>query len=126
MKNDIVGDMFSFLPYQVASVLIVCILVQAFCRHKLVDAIKNQTGAIFLYGFIGLELIVTILYSNWNGFGNTWLFVLIGFYGAYYRKSITKNTFEKMCDLIIILSILQLFMDFINLIRFQLRMGEAF
>ena len=51
--------------------------------------------AIFLYGFIGLEFIVTILYSNWNGFGNTWLFVLIGLYGAYYRKSITKNTFEK-------------------------------
>ena len=94
-KMILLATCFLFLPYQVASVLIVCILVQAFCRHKLVDAIKNQTGAIFLYGFIGLELTVTILYSNWNGFGNTWLFVLIGFYGAYYRKSITKNTFEK-------------------------------
>ena len=98
--------MLSFLPYQIASVGIACILVQAFCRHKLVDAIKNQTGAIFLYSFIGLEFIVTILHSNWNGFGNTWLFVLVGLYGAYYRKSITKSTFEKMCDLIIILSIL--------------------
>ena len=94
-KMILLATCFLFLPYQIASVGIACILVQAFCRHKLVDAIKNQTGAIFLYGFIGLELIVTILYSNWNGFGNTWLFVLIGLYGAYYRKSITKNTFEK-------------------------------
>ena len=31
--------------------------------------------------------------------------MLIGLYGAYYRRSITKNTFEKMCDLIIILSV---------------------
>ena len=31
--------------------------------------------------------------------------MLVGLYGAYYRKSITKNTFEKMCDLVIILSI---------------------
>ena len=104
-KMILLATCFLFLPYQIASVGIACILVQAFCRHKLVDAIKNQTGAIFLYGFIGLEFIVTILYSNWNGFGNTWLFVLIGLYGAYYRKSITKSTFEKMCDLIIILSI---------------------
>lgn len=49
---------FLFLPYQIASVGIACILVQAFCRHKLVDAIKNQTGAIFLYGFIGLESLL--------------------------------------------------------------------
>ena len=104
-KMILLATCFLFLPYQVASVGIVRILVQAFCRHKLVDAIKNQTGAIFLYGFIGLELIVTILHSNWTGLGNTWLFVLIGLYGAYYRSSITKNTFEKMCDLIIILSI---------------------
>lgn len=104
-KMLLLATCFLFLPYQIASVGIACILVQAFCRHKLVDAIKNQTGAIFLYSFIGLEFIVTILHSNWNGFGNTWLFVLIGLYGAYYRKSITKSTFEKMCDLIIILSI---------------------
>lgn len=40
-----------FLPYQIASVAVACILIQALCRHKLVDAIKNQTGAIFFYSF---------------------------------------------------------------------------
>ena len=85
--------MLSFLPYQIASVGIACILVQAFCRHKLVDAIKNQTGAIFLYSFIGLEFIVTILHSNWNGFGNTWLFVLIGLYWSLLSKKYHKEHF---------------------------------
>lgn len=46
-KMLLLATCFLFLPYQIASVGIACILVQAFCRHKLVDAIKNQTGAIF-------------------------------------------------------------------------------
>lgn len=102
----LLATLFLFLPYQIASIGIACILVQALCRHKLVDALKQQTGALFFYSFVGLEFVVTILHANWNGFGNVWLFVLIGLYGAYYRKSVTKNCFEKMCDLIVALSVL--------------------
>ena len=91
-KMILLATAFLFLPYQIASVAVACVLIQALCRHKLVDAIKNQTGAIFFYSFIVLEFIVSIFHSNWTGFGNTWLFVLIGLYGAYYRRSITKNT----------------------------------
>lgn len=105
-KVILLATLFLFLPYQIASIGIACILVQALCRHKLVDALKQQTGALFFYSFVGLEFVVTILHANWNGFGNVWLFVLIGLYGAYYRKSVTKNCFEKMCDLIVVLSVL--------------------
>lgn len=105
-KMILLATLFLFLPYQIASIGIACILVQALCRHKLVDALKQQTGALFFYSFVGLEFVVTILHANWNGFGNVWLFVLIGLYGAYYRKSVTKNCFEKMCDLIVALSVL--------------------
>ena len=105
-KMILLATLFLFLPYQIASIGIACILVQALCRHKLVDALKQQTGAFFFYSFVGLEFVVTILHANWNGFGNVWLFVLIGLYGAYYRKSVTKNCFEKMCDLIVVLSVL--------------------
>lgn len=105
-KMILLATLFLFLPYQIASIGIACILVQALCRHKLVDALKQQIGALFFYSFVGLEFVVTILHANWNGFGNVWLFVLIGLYGAYYRKSVTKNCFEKMCDLIVVLSVL--------------------
>lgn len=105
-KMILLATLFLFLPYQIASIGTACILVQALCRHKLVDALKQQTGALFFYSFVGLEFVVTILHANWNGFGNVWLFVLIGLYGAYYRKSVTKNCFEKMCDLIVALSVL--------------------
>lgn len=105
-KMILLATLFLFLPYQIASIGIACILVQALCHHKLVDALKQQTGALFFYSFVGLEFVVTILHANWNGFGNVWLFVLIGLYGAYYRKSVTKNCFEKMCDLIVVLSVL--------------------
>lgn len=104
-KMILLATLFLFLPFEIASIGIACILIQAFCRHKLVDAVKNQTGALFFYSFVGLEFIVSILHANWNGFGNVWLFVLIGLYGAYYRKSVTRKCFEKMCDLIIILSV---------------------
>ena len=105
-KMILLATLFLFLPYQIASIGIACILVQALCRHKLVDALKQQTGTLFFYSFVGLEFVVTILHANWNGFGNVWLFVLIVLYGAYYRKSVTKNCFEKMCDLIVVLSVL--------------------
>ena len=95
-KMILLATAFLFLPYQIASVAVACVLIQALCRHKLVDAIKNQTGAIFFYSFIVLEFIVSIFHSNWTGFGNTWLFVLIGLYGAYYRRCITKSTFETV------------------------------
>ena len=117
---------FLFLPYQIASVAVACILIQALCRHKLVDAIKNQTGAIFFYSFIVLEFIVSIFHSNWTGFGNTWLFVLIGLYGAYYRRSITKSTFEKMCDLIIILSVFAAIYGLYQFNQISLANGRTF
>ena len=114
------------MPYQIASVAVACVLIQALCRHKLVDAIKNQTGAIFFYSFIVLEFIVSIFHSNWTGFGNTWLFVLIGLYGAYYRRSITKNTFEKMCDLIIILSVFAAIYGLYQFNQISLANGRTF
>lgn len=117
---------FLFLPYQIASVGIACVLIQALCRHKMVDAIKNQTGAILFYSFNVLEFIVSIFHSNWTGFGNTWLFVLIGLYGAYYRRCITKNTFEKMCDLIIILSVFAAIYGLYQFNQISLANGRTF
>ena len=125
-KMILLATAFLFLPYQIASVAVACVLIQALCRHKLVDAIKNQTGAIFFYSFIVLEFIVSIFHSNWTGFGNTWLFVLIGLYGAYYRRSITKNTFEKMCDLIIILSVFAAIYGLYQFNQISLANGRTF
>ena len=125
-KMILLATAFLFLPYQIASVAVACVLIQALCRHKLVDAIKNQTGAIFFYSFIVLEFIVSIFHSNWTGFGNTWLFVLIGLYGAYYRRCITKSIFEKMCDLIIILSVFAAIYGLYQFNQISLANGRTF
>ena len=125
-KMILLATLFLFLPYQIASIGIACILVQALCRHKLVDALKQQTGALFFYSFVGLEFVVTILHANWNGFGNVWLFVLIGLYGAYYRKSVTKNCFEKMCDLIVVLSVLAAIYGLYQFNQISIANGRAF
>ena len=125
-KMILLATLFLFLPYQIASIGIACILVQALCRYKLVDALKQQTGALFFYSFVGLEFVVTILHANWNGFGNVWLFVLIGLYGAYYRKSVTKNCFEKMCDLIVVLSVLAAIYGLYQFNQISIANGRAF
>lgn len=125
-KMILLATAFLFLPYQIASVGIACVLIQALCRHKMGDAIKNQTGAILFYSFNVLEFIVSIFHSNWTGFGNTWLFVLIGLYGAYYRRCITKNTFEKMCDLIIILSVFAAIYGLYQFNQISLANGRTF
>lgn len=66
-KMILLATCFLFLPYQIASVGIACILVQAFCRHKLVDAIKNQTGAIFFIWFyrVGIDCYDFIFKLEW-------------------------------------------------------------
>lgn len=125
-KMILLATAFLFLPYQIASVAVACVLIQALCRHKLVDAIKNQTGAIFFYSFIVLEFIVSIFHSNWTGFGNTWLFVLIGLYGAYYRRCITKIHLKRCVILLLFYRYLRLSTVCISLIRFRLRMDEHF
>ena len=125
-KMILLATAFLFLPYQIASVGIACVLIQALCRHKMGDAIKNQTSAILFYSFNVLEFIVSIFHSNWTGFGNTWLFVLIGLYGAYYRRCITKNTFEKMCDLIIILSVFAAIYGLYQFNQISLANGRTF
>ena len=125
-KMILLATAFLFLPYQIASVGIACVLIQALCRHKMVDAIKNQTGAILYYHSNVSKIIVSIFHSNWTGFGNTWLFVLIGLYGAYYRRSITKSTFEKMCDLIIILSVFAAIYGLYQFNQISLANGRTF
>lgn len=125
-KMILLATAFLFLPYQIASVGIACVLIQALCRHKMVDAIKNQTGAILFYSFNVLEFIVSIFHSNWTGLAIHGLFVIVGLYGAYYRRSITKSTFEKMCDLIIILSVFAAIYGLYQFNQISLANGRTF
>ena len=55
-KMILLATAFLFLPYQIASVAVACVLIQALCRHKLVDIRIHKCRSNF--SFIAL--------SYWN------------------------------------------------------------
>ena len=59
-KMILLATLFLFLPFEIASVGIACILIQAFCRHKLVDAVKNQTGALLFQFFMQIGMVLAM------------------------------------------------------------------
>ena len=111
-KMILLATAFLFLPYQIASVAVACVLIQALCRHKLVDAIKNQTGAIFFYSFIVLEFIVSIFHSV---------------YMEPIIVEVSQKIHLKRCVILLLFyRYLRLSTVCISLIRFRLRMDEHF
>ena len=94
-----------FLPFQYASVVIGIVLVYALMKGDLIQAIKEQTGAIWLYGFVLLEIGVSLFYQNWMGLLNSFGYLGIALFIAYYRKNINPKLFQYIITEIIILSL---------------------
>lgn len=94
-----------FLPMQISALCIVAVLVYALVNKKLISSIKKQPGAIFLYGFCILEIIVSLYYSNMTGVINAVGMLIVALYIAYYRTVINPRLFEYILEIILTLSI---------------------
>ena len=125
-KLILVGVACLFLPYQVSAAILIGILLQALFRKELICAIKNQVGSKFFYAFVALELIVCLFYKNSIGFINTGMFLIIGAFGAYYRKHITQDMFDCMCDIIIGLSIVVAIYGLYQFYMYSIQGGYSF
>ena len=94
-----------FLPFQYASLVLGIILVYALWKGKLIQAIQKQPGAIWLYSFVVLEILVSMFYQNWIGLLNAFGYLGIALFVAYYRDHINPKLFQYMLTEIIFLSI---------------------
>lgn len=94
-----------FLPFQLASVVVGIVLVYALIKGDLLASIKKQTGAIWLYAFVFLQIIVSLFYQNWVGLLNAFGYLGIALFIAYYRNTINPKLFQYIVSEIIILSL---------------------
>lgn len=93
-----------FLPYQFSAVVLGLVVLYSLYTHQLIPSIKEQTGALWLYGFIGLELVVSCFYQNTIGILNTFGILLIGLFIAIYRKALTPQLFSMIILEVLLLS----------------------
>lgn len=105
-KSILIGIAGLFLPFQYASVVIGALLVYAFFKGNLIQCVKEQRGAIWLYAFVLLEIIVSLWYKNWIGVLNSFGFLGMALFIAYYRKILNPKLFQYILSEIILLSIL--------------------
>ena len=94
-----------FLPFQYASVVIGLVLLYAACKTNLIESVKKTPGAIWLYSFIALQIVVSLFYQNWVGLLNSFGYLGIGLFIAYYRQQLNPKLFQYILSEIIILSL---------------------
>lgn len=93
-----------FLPLPLGVVLLLMAVLYSVYKKQLIVNIKNQQGFIWLYSFIGLISVVSIIYSNWIGLLNALAMLVISLWIANYRSLIDSNLFIKLVDLILVLA----------------------
>lgn len=93
-----------FLPYQFSALLLGLTILYTLFTRQLIPSIQKQAGALWLYGFIGLELVVSCFYHNTVGILNTLGILLIGLFIAVYRKVLTPQLFSMIIIEVLLLS----------------------
>ena len=68
------------------------------------SAYKHIKGSRFILFFTILQLLVSLFYQNWIGFGFTFLLVMFFTISLFFREHLTPRFFETMTTLIIYLS----------------------
>ena len=115
-----------FLPFQFSAAVLAAVLVFALWKGHLVQAVRQQRGALWFYAFCALEIVVSALYRNWIGLLNAGGFVLIGFFIAFYRRQLTPRLFQYVVSEIIVLSWLAGFYGLYEFQKVSARKGYDF
>ena len=104
-KSILIAVASLFLPFELACVVLAIVILYGLKRGNLLQAIKKQPGAKWLYAFILLQIIVTLFYQNWMGFMNAFGFLGIALFIAYYRDHLNPKLFQYIVSEIIVLSL---------------------
>lgn len=94
-----------FLPFQYASIVVGMVILYAVVKTNLLESVKKQPGALWLYSFIGLQIVVSLFYQNWIGLLNSFGYLGIGLFIAYYRQQLNPKLFQYILSEILLLSL---------------------
>ena len=94
-----------FVPFYGQLVIMVLFTAYLLFKRNLMDCIKKQPGAKFLYIWAILEIFVALFYKNYLGAGNALGYVCVGAFLAYYMRHHDEAFFHDMVDMMLHLSI---------------------
>lgn len=111
------------LPVYINVPLYLIEVIYLFYTKKALNAFKSVPLSKYLLIFSTLILCVSLLYQNWYGVGASLLIFIMIVLTLFYRNVITKDLFEFILDLLIIMSILWAIYGFIEYLLILQRNG---
>ncbi len=105
----LIGICSLFLPHTLTIIVFVGIVCVAFFKLDLIEDLKKQKGKAFIYGFIFLEILVSLFYRNWTGLAVSFSFFLLFLYIAFYQAHTSEKLFSYLIECSLICSFLLCF-----------------
>lgn len=102
------------LPVYICVPIYLIETIYLFYTKKAIKAFKSVPMSKYLLIFTALSLLVSLFYQNWYGVGATVLIFIMIVITLYYRDIVTKDLFEFILDLLIIMSVLWAIYGFIE------------
>ncbi|MDO4467966.1 MAG: O-antigen ligase family protein [Bacillota bacterium] len=104
-KIILTSVLFLFIgPYSLM-VFLFGVIVWEIKEKRFFEEIKNQPGYQFLYSFIFLGIVVSLLCKNFMGLVNMGGYLILFGFMLYYRKHLTKRLLPILLEEIVLLSI---------------------
>lgn len=93
-------------PFYICGPILIIEFIYLLYTKKAIHAFKNTPKVKYLFIFLGLSAIISLIYQNWVGIATVAGLFLAFTLMVYYRHYITVEVFEFVLDMLIILSIL--------------------
>lgn len=105
-----------FVPMIPSVIIMLIVLIIALRKGYLQSAYHHTKASRFVLIFGILEMIVSLFYRNFPGFGFCFLIVIFFSVAIFFREYLTEAFFEKMTKAILILSVIAALAGFIQYI----------
>lgn len=93
-------------PFYICGPILIIEFIYLLYTKKAQDAFKNTPKVKYLFIFLAISAIVSLIYQNWIGLATVLGLFLAFTLMIYYREHITPEVFEFVLDMLIALSIL--------------------
>lgn len=87
-----------FLPYHIAGVILISVLIFALSTHRLNGVFKTKTS-LFIPFFTIYTAVIALLFKNLFGFATSFGFLLIMLLGYYLKTVMTEKLYENVLDI---------------------------
>lgn len=94
-----------FIPMVPSVALMITVLIIALHKGFLQKAYHHTHASRFVLLFTLLEMIVSLLYKNFPGFGFTWLILIFFSVAIFFRTYLNEQFFKDMTKAILIMSV---------------------